>query len=102
MVKRSAWKMNRLESLVLLQMDLRGGDIWLCPQRHAALVRETCDSGYRDVQLWIQRHAALDTETCGSGYRDAADCGRRYLDIKNKRRWGYTKQVRLCPVNSDP
>lgn len=61
--------MNRSESLVLLQMDLRGGDIWLCPQRHAVLVRETC----------------------GSGYRDAADCGRRYLDIKNKRRWGYAK-----------
>ncbi len=59
MVKRCAWKMNRLESLVLLQLVLRG--------------------------------------------RNNADCGRRYLDIKNKKGVGdIQKQVRLCLVNSYP
>ncbi len=46
-------------------------------RRHAALVTET-------MRLWLQRR-------CGSGYRDDADCGRRYLDIKTKGRWGYIK-----------
>ncbi len=75
MIKRSVWKMNRLDNPVLLQTTLR-------QRRHAALVTET-------MRLWLQRR-------CDSGYRDDADCGRRYLDIKKKRALGIYKNRYAC------